>query len=370
MFQKRLIQALVLVPLIFLAIKAHASNLKGSYSWSIEGKQIEEQEVLAQSTLTSFYLGADFRHRLTQQFSLYFSPAFIFASGRSQALIIDKRPRNSFYANQAKVSFRLVRALIVQAGAINQDFLGNSQLVSNRAFPAAKLKIRLFPRSWGAHLNFENQVAIPTSYTFSTEAEAEEPTPTLTTSTLTLKWKPFDELSVKAGMTYFQFSQLPQVVAVDSVLLGNTVDQFSTQTAAFAYEFKGFSGNASGKFKLPDGIDLNLGTTAIINTEALEGFNRGYSVSGGFDIHLPKSMLLGLSLKHFRVEPDTSPAYYNSSSQPNNRMGFTYKAYYRFKNSNFQVSGSYSHMTRIYVDDLMGERSVVYFSVETLGASI
>ena len=369
-----LLRILLVSVISFLVVSLGAQNLKaapftGNYLWSLEGQQVEEQDVLSSSTLTSFSVVANLKNKLTNNFFLHFSPGVFFTSARAQDLVLYKRPSNSFFANQAKMSFRPLYALQLQAGAINQGFLKNSQLVSGRAFPSAKLKLRMLPKEWKSQIFLEAQQAIPTSYTFSTEAQDEEETPSLRTYGFGYRFMPVREFKVSLGGYYYEYSNLPQVVAVESELLGNTVNKFSSQTAAFEYDFKGLSGYGSVDLKLGS-FDATVGGTFIQNTEALDGLNQGYSIFGSGKIHLASDSLVGMSVTHFRVEPDTSPGYYNSSTQPNNRLGFSYKLFYRFKKSNFQINGKFSTMTPIYEDDLMGERSIFLLSVESLGASI
>ena len=130
------LSTICLMLILVSADRSSAAGFTGKYSWSLEGQQVEEAEVLSQSTLTSFAVSADLKNKLTDQFFVHFSPGVFFTSARAQGLILYKRPSNSFFANQAKVSYRPFYALQLQAGAINQGFLKNPLLVSSRAFPS------------------------------------------------------------------------------------------------------------------------------------------------------------------------------------------------------------------------------------------
>ena len=121
-----LLRILLVSVISFLVVSLGAQNLKaapftGNYLWSLEGQQVEEQDVLSSSTLTSFSVVANLKNKLTNNFFLHFSPGVFFTSARAQDLVLYKRPSNSFFANQAKMSFRPLYALQLQAGAIKMD---------------------------------------------------------------------------------------------------------------------------------------------------------------------------------------------------------------------------------------------------------
>jgi hypothetical protein len=333
-------------------------------SWSLSAVHAEEKDLLSESTRADVAGSIELKKVFDDQLIILARPAFRFVTGRDQDVFSDRLPKDKIYADEAKVGWMPSEGSILEAGALNQSHLENGLLVDERPFPAARLQTG-FTAGKKTLIELAAQIAIPSSYTLEAQATDNEPLPKLQTYSAILDQLVSEDVSVRAGATYFTFQDLPQIVAVDSKRLGNTVDVFSSSTGRFLYNYQGVALQAQAGVKL-GAWDLAWKGEGIRNTSAPSKLGTGYIST--LQIQRPLSVTHdgGLSASYYRVQPDTAPAMYTDAIYSNNRIGAGLNAYVNHNRWGLQFKASYFQDTPYYANDLMGDRNLFLLSVGNL----
>lgn len=331
-----------------------------SDSWAFGAIHSQEVDVLSESARTQLEGSFILHRRFDRQLDLRFAPAFRFVTGRDQDVFSDRLPKDKIYAEEAKISWTPSAHLAIEAGALDQSQLENSLLVYSRPFPA--LRLRLGENDVAAEpLGFTAQFAIPSSYTLDTQVTAEESLPTLQTYSLT-----YHESPIRLGGTYYRFDNLPQVVAVTSKRLGNSVDLFSSATGRFHYAFQGLAALAQADAHLA-AWTFEWQGRGIRNLEAPSNLGTGFTSTIKVTRPVSSQQTLGLSLSYYRVEPDTAPALYTDPIFANNRVGAGAEIFTDHRPWGLRFKLSYFQDTPYYQNNLMGKREMALVSVGSLG---
>lgn len=341
----------------------------GSWSvrerWSLSAVRAEEKQViLSESTRADVSGAIELKKNFDDQLILLARPAFRFVTGRDQDVFADRLPKDKIYADEAKISYLPMAGSALEGGALNQSHLENGLLVDDRPFPAARAQIGLQPAN-AMVLELSAQLAIPSSYTLEAQATDNEPLPKLQTYSVMLDQLVSQDLSISAGATYFKFDDLPQIVAVGSKRLGNSVDVFSSSTGRFLYAYQGVAVQLQADYKL-GAWDLMWRGEGIHNTEAPSELGTGYVST--LQAQRPVSPIhqAGVSASYYRVQPDTAPAMYTDALYSNNRIGAGLSAYVNHDRWGLQFKASYYQDTPYFQNDLMGDRTLFLLSVGNL----
>lgn len=333
--------------------------------WSLSAIHSEEkQAILSESTRADVAGFVELQKSFDDQLVILVRPAFRFVTGRDQDVFADRLPNDKIYADEAKVSYFPTRGWAIQGGALNQSHLENGLLADERPFPAARTQLGLQPTNTMV-LELSAQVAVPSSYTLEAQATDNEPLPRLQTYSVLLDQLVSDDLGISAGMTYFKFDDLPQIVAVSSKRLGNTVDVFSSSTGRFLYAYQGVAFQLQANYRL-GAWDLMWRGEGIRNTEAPSELGTGYVSILQAQRPMSPVHQAGASVSYYRVQPDTAPATYTDPIYANNRIGAGLSAYVNHDRWGLQFKASYYQDTPYFQNDLMGDRNLFLLSVGNL----
>lgn len=337
--------------------------------WSLSAVHSEEKEILSESTRADVAGSVELSKNFDGQLLILARPAFRFVTGRDQDVFADRLPKDKIYADEAKLRWTplegtMLGGSLLEAGALNQSLLANSLLVDSRPFPAARAQVGLTPTS-STKVKVDAQAAIPSSYTLEDQATDNEPLPNLQTYSAVLEQLVSNSASIELGATYFNYDNLPQIVAVESKKLGNSVDIFSSSTGKFLYNYQGIALHAQVDVSLGS-WDLGWKGQGIRNTDAPSDMGTGYVSTLNAKHPFGSTHEGGLTFSYYRVQPDTAPAMYTDAIFGNNRIGAGASAFVNHLRWGLQFKASYFQDTPYYANDLMGDRNLFLISVGNL----
>ncbi len=335
-----------------------------SEAWKLSAVHSEEKELMSESVRADIEGSLELSKTFDDQFTILLRPAFRFVNGRDQDIFSDRLPKDKIYADEAKVTWSPAKESLVEAGSINQSHLENGLLVDERPFPAGRAQLGLQPTD-STLMRLAAQFAVPTSYTLEDKATGNEPLPKLQTYSAMLEQLVTQTSSIEVGATYFTFQDLPQIVAVDSLRLGNSVDLFSSSTGRFRYDYQGVALQAQANLAL-GAWDFIWRGEGIRNTSAPSSLGTGYVSTIEAKRAMSEAREGGLSLSYYRVQPDTAPALYTDPIYSNNRIGAGASAFVNHLRWGLQFKASYYQDTPYYQNDLMGDRNLFLISVGNL----
>ena len=271
-----------------------------------------------------------------QWFQLRSHAAASLQSGYAQSQFGDNTPQSGVFLKEAIVNLEPFSAFSIQFGAINQSHLGSPLLVSERPFPGVLGRLQFGSAALG--IEMKAQQTIPTSTALATRVVESEPTPVFISETATLQVQPLESLTMKVFGSHYAFRDLPSIVASDSAIHGNEVDESTPNNARFIYQFDGWLAGGSARVELNEALAVELDTQMIQNTQAPETYRNAQMSSVAFEISLPGGVDLIPKAQAFFIESDVAPAFYNSSSfGHNNRVGWAANIEAKFKNEGFKV---------------------------------
>lgn len=290
------------------------------------------------------------------------------ASGFSQSRFGNDSLGSGININEALVSVFPEGFFSLDAGIINQRFLGSGLLVSDLPFPALRQTLK---KEWNIEdstieLGLKAQQAIPTSRTLDNQKRSEkEGTPTFMTQTLYADVEFTDSTSMNASLSRYQFKELPSSVAFESRLLGNTVPFSTASQSQFLFDYQGSLYTLNARQKLVSGLAIYGGAELIENDEAPSAYNRGFLTKIGATWNF-QDHELDLSVANYFNESDSSPAFYNSSRLGHNNMkGQAYAAAFTYEEL-FRVRVQYSDTDVISPNLVNTRRQNLSVALETL----
>lgn len=332
--------------------------------WSLSAVHAEERELISESTRADVAGSIELSKTFDDQLTILARPAFRFVTGRDQDVFSDRLPKDKIYADEAKIAWSPISESVLEGGAVNQSHLRNGLLVDARPFPAARAQFGFAPLETSL-VKLSAQIAIPSSYTLEAQATDNEPLPKLQTYSVLLNQLVGDSSSVEVGATYFSFQDLPQIVAVNSKRLGNSVDIFSSSTGRFLYDYQGVAVQAQVSVAAGP-WDFSWRGEGIRNTSTPADVGAGYVSTVSAKLAISAGHETGLSASYYRVQPDTAPAMYTDAIYGNNRIGAGGSAFVNHLRWGLQFKASYFQDTPYYQNDLTGDRNLFLISVGNL----
>jgi len=290
------------------------------------------------------------------------------ASGFSQSRFGNDSLGSGININEALVRINPEGILGLDAGIINQRFLGSGLLVSDLPFPGLRQTLK---GEWEIvdsklELGLRAQQAIPTSRTLDNQKRSEkESTPSFMTQTAYADLELTKNTTLQASLTRYQFRELPSSVAFESRLLGNTVPFSNASQSQFLFDFQGSLYTLNARQKLLSSFAIYGGAELLENDEAPSAYNRGYLTQLGATWNFYDHEL-DLSIANYFNESDSSPAFYNSSSLGHNNMkGQAYALAFTYEDL-FRVRAQYSDTDVISPNLVNTRRQNLSVALETL----
>lgn len=326
------------------------------------GEAVEFESQSAQIGTVDFFVESKYKMLQNLEALVFFRAKF--AAGRSQDFYGDLEPDSGVLLREGSLKYTPFEFLNVKAGIINQDWLNNPQLVWRQSFPGASIRLsNKFTDTF--ELAFTSQYLIPTSQTLSTRTGDKEATPSFTTQTLNANYQNAG-LNIIGSATYFEFQDLPSMVAFTSLQRGNDrILQNGPNNSRFRYQFKGWVGAFGANYRINDSLEPFGGYSLMQNTKAEDTYDTAQMVEVGNRIHM-ENHIFSLAYENFFTESDVAPAFYNSFGYGNtNRKGQGIDAYWQFKKHNFRVRAQYYKTNVINDNGIQQDSDYFYLGVES-----
>lgn len=300
---------------------------------------------------------------LTNWLNLNSNISLVGRSGFSQNRFGTDSMGSGININEALVTTHYHDNLILDAGIIDQGFIGSPLLVSSRPFPGLRQSAKIGSRRFSAQLTA--QQAVPTSRSLDSRRRSEkESTPLFFTQSLSTSYHPNSMQGITLSATRFEFQNLATIVADESRALGNTVPHSSAAQSQFLFDYKGMLYSLRAKTPLTTFFHLDGQLQLLENSSAPRGLNRGFSAELAASYHFSNHKLRA-SFMNFFNEADSSPAYYNSSALGHNNIkGNSYALSFHYGRL-FAVNVRYTQSDVIRPNLVNTARENIQFSLET-----
>ncbi len=302
---------------------------------------------------------------LTKWLRLHFHPQGEFYSARVQERYDADTYSNRLRVREGYVSVAPLNSLELRGGLISQQELKQPLLVSqSRAFPGAAEFVR-FDLGF-VNLTLAAQQLIPTSYSIDAEREDKEALPQFRTETLILDGQVLNWMDWRASGGLFEWKQLPNKVAFESGLWGNSSVGEVAPGAEFRYGFRGWQGGLDARFG-PEESWFHLLTEfrRLQNTAAPDGLNNAQSWGVGPQLNFRGRTVSALYRRFFAEKDATVSLYSSSNLGGTNRMGDQIEFKYAFTDYRFSIVGGWTNAVTIRNNPLQNTLTSYYLGVET-----
>ena len=286
-------------------------------------------------------LGMKLKYRLFENLHFKTRGRFKYESGRTQDLFGDLEPDTGLYIGQAIVDYKpFGNYLSLRGGLVSQSFFRNPTFIKSLSFPGAKQAIYVNDRRWA--LGLVTQQLLPTSSTRSTRVQTREDTPKLFTESLMGMWVISKYNWVRLTGTWFDYDDLPAVVAFQSQRLGNNFNQGCTiNNCTFLFGFRGWMNQVMFEQKISKSVSARFLGNFLRNIEAEDTFNESRTLSATLAIDTGRWIFMP-RYETFFIEPEAVPALYNDWLRGhNNRIGWGGELKIESKDHNIRLGLTY-----------------------------
>lgn len=317
------------------------------------------------ATLATF---AQIEWRITPELRFSSEARAVFNSQRTQQDILGDDFEDGLRMKEAVLLFEPFSMTTFGAGAINETRLRSPLLIGDRTFPGLFEQIHFGDKANG--VGFELQQVVPTSKSFNSQRAEKEKLPMLNTATLAGAWTPTEVITIKPQFTYFQFSNLPSRVAVESAIYGNSIEPAGITNAKYKYAFEGTVMGLETDLHIGSNLTVMGGYQTLTNRKAPSAFNTGRLGSLGFKTRLGEMEIKPAYLVFYN-ESDTSPASYNEAKfGHNNREGWGARLELEFKRYGFNIRSEYYDADVVNSNANQSRQQYFSISLETTYAEL
>ena len=347
------------------------SSLQFENHWGFALGGIDSSELTQEQKGSFLKVKSYWKIELTPQ--LYFK-------GDVQANLNSKRSQghylykdNPISLKEAILEYTPFHWLKVRGGALNQGRFQSPLLIDSVAFPGLMAEAHLLKeRVHGYQLDFFASQSIPTSQSKNSERQEKEKTPSFLTSGFVFSLP--SSRPEKFRLQYFQFyfSHLPNKVAYESGLRGNTVHQVASgQSARFTHTFAGYSLQSQLGYQIHPQWTLYGSYQHLRNNRTTKRLGQGELLSGSVywnALEGPKSQWEG-TYGIFYNGSDSSPSAYNSGYfGHNNRKGSFWKLSHHKKS--YSLHTQYWSYGTLYSNPHQGDKQLFMLELEVHRVSI
>lgn len=352
-------------------LKLSESGAPDYKHWSIEwrgkmgGESVSEGKDVGVAASFSFGLRVD--RQFAPWMRVHLAPNLQLYSSRLQERYDNDNYQNRLHLDSGFIAFQPTSFLEARVGAFDQrEFLNLPILISQyRTFPG--LQEIAFGNWSDVEIKLVAQQLVPTSNSLNTEREDKEALPSFQTQSLHLK-KYFGGSSLSGMVGHYSWSRLPDKVAYQSALAGNTVDNGEAAPGArLAYEFDGYfwgleyclCGDGPLKWDLAISGEHNSKAPGPAADAQMWSIGPKWTMGAGE---------IGLRYYNYFVESDATVGLYTRSSLGYaNRVGDVLELTFAPQDLGFKVVGQYTN-ARTLIDrssDNQQTLTQIWLGVET-----
>ena len=344
-------------------LKRELDKIEWEASVRIGGDHVNNTQVQARVFGLTGNIEMEYPISDTLDFELDFGANLEVGSNNS-FIIAEYAPRRQWSLGHAYFDWEPFEFIEISAGAINQGEYNSPLLLTNTAFLGAQLELSYdFTEEHSLFFKFEH--AIPNNINLAQRIGiVESGTPIFTMSTVGLEMTG-NLLSLNLQGMKWSFTNLSTDTAFQSQFLGNSVSGGGQLNSDFIYSFSGY--NAAGNLELmfSDSFGLTFDGQFLLNDKAPDDRNVGTLAYAG--------LVLGKWRPYvgtFRVESDSSPAFYNTqitghNNQEGNIIGldYGYRPSYS-KEQSFSAKIEYVDSTPLEVTAFQSDTKKIIFFVD------
>lgn len=339
----------------------------GEWNFYVGGDSFSEGK--DEGAAATFMVRSKFAYRFTQWMKFEAKPRMDLYGGRVQERFETDDYKSKIGVSEFSVSVKPVQDIEARAGAIGQEFLHSPLLISGRrAFPGFKEIVghEFASGSSTLKMEFAAQQVVPTSYSLNSERADKESLPTFNTQSLHFSGKNFDLIEWKLFGGHYNWSNLPDKVAWESGIVGNSVTGDVAPGARFRSGFDGLFGGAEICTCVSQSWLQVVGEfQRVHNDRALAGLGNAQMWGIG-----PRFVFgertFEIRYRRYFAEKDATVAIYSRSFLGNtNRMGDNVEFKLDFRDLKFAVVGEWVNAQPIRDNDLQLTMTAFYLGVET-----
>lgn len=332
----------------------------------IEGQSFEDD--FNRDLLTKFKLGLNSQLNLGSYFKIFGKTQLQSEQGQSQGLDNEPNRRSSgVYLIEAGGSFQYdfcpELSSKLKFGAIKAYHDTTSiLLLSSQTFLGVEESLEWKTNSSQIRLSLLQ--SIPTSTTLSTKAVEKEPVPFYFSENISYTQDWSETLTTVLSLTHFQFADLPDKVAFDSRLYGNSVDTLTINRGEFLYGFEGYQPTLQiaatrGSFT------TSFRTEYLKNTRAPSGQDQGLLNSILFSYPLTNNLTMEIGVGTYENQADSSPAFYNTWNHGHNNVrGEFANLNLDFKDPRFKILAYFTQFEAIELNPYQSDAQYFRLSLE------
>jgi hypothetical protein len=278
---------------------------------------------------------------------MYLSPVLYSVSGHSQSDTSGGSNNNPIVVHTAKINYSPLDKFAVSGGILNPTDNHSTLLMEERGLPGLRIQYGI-PEQKGFQFLGYAESDIVTSQSLTTNTRDKEATPTLQSLGIGIRSNS-NTLTVSLLGSAYSFKDLPNSIATESGLFGNSVRSINSTESQFIYEYSGFEAIFELKYQFTNRFTPAVRAVYITNENAPSGLKNGYLIHSEVEAAVSSKFSIIPIYEYFRIEPDAVVSSLSNSRLDSNRVGYHYV-----------LMAEFSHQFRIFAG--AGERDTIYSS--------
>lgn len=349
-----------------LEAKAESENKKVFLLWDMKSNAESYSSEIDNAFFFQFQSAGKLKYHILERLDLDLKATVLFQGGQAQSRFGDLLPSGPAFLNHGYLNLDVFNndMLQLQAGALAQNEVFNNNLfISKRSFPGIGESFTY--KNDNLELNLLAQQVVPTTFTFSTALVEREATPTLNTVRGSLAYS-IDPLNFYFSGGYFDYNDLPAMVADTSRLYGNSVNGTGFN-ADFIFDFRGWMTHFDTVYSPTKDTSFRFTVSMLENVAAPKTFNQSQGIQISAHHRLNRDLGLDIILSDFFVESDAVPAFFTSRNIQTNRKGNTIEVGLQWLEKKVRISAGYTVTDLINPDPALRqlENDIITINLET-----
>ncbi|NJL24153.1 MAG: hypothetical protein HC902_02545 [Calothrix sp. SM1_5_4] len=338
---------------------------RGQWNFEIGGTSFSEDKDAGAAAY--FFFRTEFEYRFASWLGARVRPRLNLYSSRVQERYDNDEFSSRVALSEAFLSVRPWTFFELRGGAINQGFLNSPMLISSsRAFPGFQ-QILVFEQRDDLAIELVTQQVVPTSYTLNSERTQKESLPSFQTQSLHMGGKFLKSMEWTAFGGHYAWSNLPDKVAYQSEILGNTPNGGEAIPGTkMLYGFDGFFWGSEFAFCADWAPVQFVGEYQGMRNNRAPGNSADGQVWGLGPRFELWDTEFDLRYRRYFTESDATVALYNRGMYGNtNREGDNIEFKVNFRDQKFSVVGEWVNAVALFNNGTQKTMTSYYLGVET-----
>lgn len=309
------------------------------------------------------YFKTKFGYQFMPWLRVAIKPRLDLFAGRAQERFDNDTYQNRIRLLEGYIAFQPTEFFEVRTGDINQGYLDSPMLISShRGFPGFQELLTYQSGTLKAELIAEQ--VVPTSYSLNVERQTKEQMPSFLAQSFHLSGKSdWAELKMVGG--HFQWANMPDKIAAESMITGNLTNGVNGPGARFKNKFDGWFGGVEFCACISGPVQFTFDYQRIMNAAApsAEADAQSWGLGPRF---IWGDREFEIRYRNYFIESDATIGTYNRSLLGNtNRMGDDIEFKLDFKDRKFAIVGEWINARTIRDNPTQKTMTVYYIGLET-----